>query len=79
MTAHTVIPPSPSSKVETKPASAPVAPQKAAPLTPPRAYWGDRFTIKFWLFCFAAMAAMTLVEAVHRFLLYLFGNPSSPP
>lgn len=79
MTAHTLIPPAPSGDVETKPESSPAALQKTAQVSPARAYWGDRLTIKFWLFCFALMAAMNLVEAAHRFMLYLFGSPSSPP
>jgi hypothetical protein len=41
-------------------------------------YWGDRLTLKFWLFCFALMAAMHLVEALHRLVLFLLGNPRSP-
>jgi hypothetical protein len=66
-------------KLETKQAtSAPVAPQKAAPDTRTRAYWGDRWTFIFWLCCFALMAGMNLVEAVRNFVLYLFGG-STPP
>jgi hypothetical protein len=75
MTTHALIPQAPSGKVETKPAPSTTAPQKPIQDARARAYWGDRFTIKFWLFCFAVMAGMNLVEAVHRIFLYLFGTP----
>jgi hypothetical protein len=60
--------------VETKPARS-AAPHKPLQDSRARAYWGDRFTIKFWLFCFAVMAGMNLVEAFHRIMLYLLGTP----
>jgi hypothetical protein len=78
MTAQAVIPQAPSGKVETKPTSSPKAPQQAVPEARPSVYWGDRFTIRFWLFCFALMTAMNLVDAVHRFVLYVLGTPLSP-
>lgn len=78
MTAQAVIPQAPPGKVETKPAASPQAPQKAVPQARPSVYWGDRFTIRFFLFCFGLMAAMNLVEAVHRFVLYVLGGSPSP-
>jgi hypothetical protein len=78
MTAQTTLPPKLPGKTESKPsAAAPVEPQKTPPVFPPRAYWGDRWTVVFWLCCFALMAGMNLVEAIRSFILYLMGN--SPP
>lgn len=79
MTAQTTLsqkaPEKPGPKQSVLPTS---APPKAAPDTRTRAYWGDRWTLVFWLFCFALMAAMNLFEAVHRLFLYLFGSSPAP-
>ncbi|HTU92721.1 MAG TPA: hypothetical protein VMF69_21755 [Gemmataceae bacterium] len=77
MTAQAAIPQASPGKVQPKPASSPVPWQKAVLESRPSVYWGDRFTIRFWLVCFGLMAAMNLFEAVHQFARYLFG--SSPP
>jgi hypothetical protein len=63
--------------IEARPPSkptAPSAPPKEEQLAEPRAYWGDRLTIKFWLFCFALMFGITLVEALRSFVLFLLGR-----
>jgi hypothetical protein len=52
-------------------------PQAATPETKvarSSTYWGDRITLLFWLFCFGLMLMMSLVEALHRFVLYLMGR-----
>jgi hypothetical protein len=78
MTAQTMLAPNAPVKTETKqPALAPVQPQKTALASPPRAYWGDRWTLVFWLCCFAIMAGMNLVEGIRSLVHYLFG--SAPP
>jgi hypothetical protein len=80
MTPQAVIAQTPTAKkVESNAVSSAAAPQKAVQHPRARAYWGDRFTIRFWLFCFAVMAGMNLIEAVHRMILFLLGTPSSPP
>jgi hypothetical protein len=75
MTANAVIPQAPSGKVDAIPATPAAAPQKPIQYARARAYWGDRLTIRFWLFCFAVMAGMNLIEAVHRMLLFFFQAP----
>jgi hypothetical protein len=51
---------------------------KEAKVAAPTVYWGDRLTLKFWLFCFGLMLTMHLVEALHRFILLLMGRSSAP-
>ena len=60
---------SPSTRVQAKS----LAPPKNDQPAEPPVYWGDRLTLKFWLFCFGLMVAMNLVEALHRFVLFLMG------
>ena len=74
MTAKAVFSPASAAKREFKAESSSIAVRKPVEQDKSRAYWGDRFTILFWLCCFALMAAMNLVEAVHRFVVYLFGS-----
>jgi hypothetical protein len=62
-------PASPSTRVQAK---SPAPAKNDRPAEPP-VYWGDRLTLKFWLFCFGLMAAMTLFESLHRFVLFLMG------
>jgi len=79
MTAQTTLSQTPPRKIGSEqPAATPTALQKTAVSSQAKAYWGDRWTIRFWLFCFASLAARNLIEAVHRLVLYLFGNASSP-
>ena len=78
MTAHAVIPQAPAGKVEAKSGPSPAASQKPTSDSRPSVYWGDRFTLRFWLLCFGFMAAITLFEAAHRFVHYLFGSSPSP-
>jgi hypothetical protein len=59
---------------EARPQSRPAAPPKGAEAIGPQVYWGDRLTIKCWLFCFGLMVAMNLVEALHRLVLFLIGR-----
>ena len=73
-----VIPQALPSKVETNQGPSFIAAKKTEPDLRPSVYWGDRFTIRFWIGCFSLMAAMNLFEAVNRLVLYLFGS-SSPP
>lgn len=78
MTAHTKLPPTPSPTPEARSES-----RSSASTTEPRVagaavYWGDRLTLKFWLFCFGLMLTMHLVETLHRFVLFLLGRSSAP-
>lgn len=63
---------------ETQPTSRPLVPPKNAEVTGPKAYWGDRLTLNFWLFCFALMLAMELVGAIHRLFLFVMGRSLAP-
>jgi hypothetical protein len=63
---------------ESRPESRPSASTKAAKVADPTVYWGDRLTLKFWLFCFGLMLAMNLVEALHRLVLFLMGRSPAP-
>lgn len=74
MTAQTKLPPIPPVSPETKPSASP----KEAKVSGSPVYWGDRLALKIWLFCFALMLAMNLVEAIHRFVLFLMGRSSAP-
>jgi hypothetical protein len=74
MTAQTVLSPVSAVKRESKAEASSLAIRKSVEQAKPRAYWGDRWTICFWLFCFALMAAINLVEAVYRFVVSLFGS-----
>lgn len=51
---------------------------KEARVSSPHVYWSDRMALVFWLFCFALLLAMNLVEAVHRFILFLMARSPSP-
>ncbi len=75
MTVHAVLPQATSGTVATKLVPSVAAPQKPMREPRARAYWGDRLTIRFWLFCFAVMAGMNLIEAVHRMLLFFSRTP----
>lgn len=74
MTAQSVLSPASAVKRESKSEASSLTIRKPVEQAKPRAYWGDRFTIRFWLFCFALMAAINLVEAGYRFVVYLFGS-----
>ncbi len=78
MPAHTKL--SPTSPVTLKVEPEPLSPAstKEAQVASPRAYWGDRLTLFFWLFCFGLMFAMHLVEALHRLVLFLMGRFHGP-
>ncbi|HEY7423519.1 MAG TPA: hypothetical protein VH682_04685 [Gemmataceae bacterium] len=78
MPAKTEPSPLPSVSPETRPVSHPIIPPKNAGTTGPRAYWGDRLTLNFWLFCFGLMLAMELVGAIHRLILFVMSRPLSP-
>ncbi len=79
MTAQTTLAPKAPAKTETKqPALAPSKSQEIAPVSQPRAYWGDRWTFVFWLCCFAIMAGMNLVEGIRSLVQYLIGSAASP-
>jgi hypothetical protein len=51
---------------------------REAKVAGPSVYWGDRLTLKFWLFCFGLMMAMNLVEALHRLVLFLVDLSPAP-
>lgn len=74
MTAQTVLSPASAVKRESKSEASSLAICMPVEQAKPRAYWGDRWTICFWLFCFALMAAINLVEAAYRFVVYIFGS-----
>jgi len=79
MTAQTKFPQmSPVVTLEARPESRSPASTKETKVASPSVYWGDRLTLKFWLFCFGLMLAMNLVEALHRFVLFLMGHFSAP-
>jgi hypothetical protein len=78
MTAQTKLPQMPPVIPEARPQSRPPASTKEAKVAGPNVYWGDRLTLKFWLFCFGLMLAMNLVEALHRFVLFLIGRSPAP-
>jgi hypothetical protein len=79
MTARSTLAPKPPVKTEPEPSTAaPVEPRITTPVSRVRAYWGDRWTLVFWLCCFAIMAGMNLIEAVRNLILYLTGGSSSP-
>lgn len=74
MTAQSVLSPASAVKREPKSEASSLAIRKPVQQAKPRAYWGDRWTIGFWLFCFALMAGINLVEAVYRFVVYIFAS-----
>lgn len=78
MNAQTKLPPMPSANDETRTESRPPASPKATKVDGPIVYWGDRLTLKFWLFCFGLMLAMNLIEAIHRLVLFLMGRSPAP-
>ncbi|MHB1423712.1 MAG: hypothetical protein ACYC3I_11065 [Gemmataceae bacterium] len=78
MNTQTKLPRTPPGNSEARPQSRPAAPPKDADALGSKVYWGDRLTFKFWLFCFGLMAAINLVEALHRFVLFLMGRPPAP-
>lgn len=78
MTVQTKLLPMLSVSPEVQPVSRPSATTKEAKVAGLTAYWGDRLTLKFWLFCFGLMLTMHLVEALHRFVLLLMGRFPAP-
>jgi len=44
----------------------------------PRVYWGDRLTVRFWLYCLGLLFAMELLGALHRLVLFLMGQSPAP-
>jgi hypothetical protein len=78
MTAQAKPPRMPAVSPEVRSEPRPPAPPKEAESAGPRVYWGDRLTLKFWLFCFGLMLAMNLVEALHRLVLFLLGRSPAP-
>jgi hypothetical protein len=79
MSALTTLDPKPPVRTEPEPsAAAPVEPSAIVAASQTRAYWGDRWTLIFWLCCFAIMAGMNLVEAVRNFVVYLIGSSPAP-
>lgn len=78
MTTQTKLPQMPPVNPETRPESRSPASTKEAMAASPSVYWGDRLTLKFWLFCFGLMLAMHLVEALHRVFLLLMGRSPAP-
>jgi hypothetical protein len=77
MTAQTKLPEMSPVTPEARPKSRPPASMKEATVAGPTVYWGDRLTLKFWLFCFGLMLAMNLVEALHRLVLFLMGRSAA--
>jgi hypothetical protein len=67
----------PVAAVEPRTVSRPETPTRE-PKRGKRAYWGDRFTILFWIACFGLMAAMNLSEVIYRFFFWLFGSSPTP-
>ncbi len=78
MTAQSKLPQILTVTPEASPKSRPCASEKDTKVVTPSVYWGDRLTLKFWLFCFGLMFAMNLVEALHRLVLFLMGHSSAP-
>jgi len=78
MTAQTKLPQMPLVTPEVRPESRSSAPTKGAKVAGPTVYWGDRLTLKFWLFCFGLLLAIHLVEALHRLVLFLMGHSPAP-
>jgi hypothetical protein len=78
MTAQTKLPQMLPVTPEARPESQSPASTKDAKVAGPSVYWGDRLTLKFWLFCFGLMLAMHLVEALHRLVLFLMGRSPAP-
>jgi hypothetical protein len=78
MTAKTELPAPPPVSPETRPASRSRTAGKNAEEAGPRAYWGDRLTLKFWLFCFAVMLAMNVLDALQRFIRFLLNGAPAP-
>lgn len=78
MATQTELPQKPPVSPEAEPKSRPPASTKEATVAGPTVYWGDRLTLKFWLFCFGLMFAMNLVEALHRLVLFLMGRSPAP-
>lgn len=78
MTAQTKLPEMSPVTPETRLESRPYVSTKEAKVAGLTVYWGDRLTLKFWLFCFGVMLAMHLVEALHRFVLLLMGRSPAP-
>jgi hypothetical protein len=78
MTAQTKRPQMPPVNPEARSEPRPPVPATEAKGAGPSAYWGDRLTLKFWFLCVGLMAAMHLVEALHRFVLFLMGRSPAP-
>ena len=78
MTAQTKLPQMPPVPPEARPESPSPASTKETKVAGPSVYWGDRLTLKFWLFCFGLMLAMNLLDALHRLVLFLMGRSPAP-
>jgi hypothetical protein len=78
MTAQAKHPQMPAIRPETRSEPRPLNPPKEAVSAGPKVYWGDRLALKFWLFCFGLLAAIHLVEALHRLVLFLMGRSPAP-
>lgn len=78
MTAQTKPPRMPPVRHKAQPDSLPSASTKEAKVAGLAVYWGDRLTLKLWLFCFGLMFAMNLVEPLHRLVLLLTGRSPAP-
>lgn len=77
MTAYTKLLPTPPVAPEARSEPRSSASPTEAKVAGPTIYWGDRLSLKFWLFCFGLMLTMHLVEALHRFVLFLLGRSSA--
>ena len=75
---QTKLPRTPPEIPEAPPQARPSVLPKPAKAVGPKAYWGDRLTLKFWLFCFGLMVAINLVEALYRFVLFLMVRSPAP-
>jgi hypothetical protein len=68
----------PLANIETRPQTTPSTPAKTAEPAKPSSYWGDRLTILFWLFCFAVMLGINVIEAVQQMVLYVINRFAAP-
>ena len=78
MSTQTVLLAPPVPTIELRTTSRPSPPVGETKRAKPAVYWGDRFTIHFWLVCFALMAGMNLVE-VYRWLVFMVWGGTPTP
>jgi hypothetical protein len=78
MTAKTELPVLPPVTPEIRLVSRSHTAPKNVEATGPQVYWGDRFTLKFWFFCFGVMLAMNVLDALQRFILFLLNGSRAP-